>query len=329
MYSCFALCYWAHSDQVPPWTYEEYGTTASYAAYVAAIEGIPNLVSWRYEAHTNETDVDILANAVETARRVAADILAYQYNISMPDRPLVSLAAPNFMWTMTELDSWDGGFETDHGMSYNYTRDDWHHGFAVKMSDAVREAGFRLEPIDDNDAAMSSSRLNQTFPIAPAGYTAFWNPNFSVDAYSLPTRRGAQYEGSPAIVLELTNATLSLWAQHRGQVRSPWYTRPQLGAHIKFEDHPDYLYSPDDWVWEEILSMIRKLRNGMAHPEDELLHVYLTGDVWEKDMVNAFREHLRMNWVTGLEVVLRGGFAGSDGAACAARGILDAVFKNP
>jgi hypothetical protein len=166
MYSYFELCCWVHSDQVPPWSYEENGTTASHALYVAAIEGIPNQVSWRYEAHPNETDVDILADAVRTAKMVATEILAERYHISMPDRPLVTLAAPNFMWTMTELDFWDGEFDPERGMSYNHTRDDWHHGFAVKLSDAVREAGFRLEPVDDTNAAIAPSRLNQTFPIA-------------------------------------------------------------------------------------------------------------------------------------------------------------------
>jgi hypothetical protein len=75
--------------------------------------------------------------------------------------------------------------------------------------------------------------------------------------------------------------------------------------------------------------MIRKLRDVMAHPEDELLHVYLTGDAWEENMVDAFKEHLRVDGNAGLEVVLRGEFAGSDGAAYAARGMLDAAVTNP
>jgi hypothetical protein len=321
LYNYFELCYWATDDQVPPWSYEENGTTASYAAYVAAVEGIPNQVSWRYEAHPDETDVDILVNAIGTVKKVAVGILADQYNITMPERPVVALAAPNFMWTMTEPEFWNGGFDTDGRTPYNYDQDDWHHGFAVKISNAVQRAGFRLEPVDNaDDAAISPRRLDRTFPIAPASYAAFSNPNFLVDADShLAASRGTQYEGPLAFVLELTNAALSLWAQRKGQVWSPWYTRPQLGAHIQFEDHPSYLYSPDDWVWEEIVFMIQTLRDVIAHPEDELLHVYLTGDAWEEDMVDTFREHLRMTGNAGLEVVLRGGFAGSNGAACAAQ----------
>jgi hypothetical protein len=330
MHGYFELCYWAHSDHVPPWSYGENGTTASYAASVAAVEGIPNQVSWRYKAHPDETDVDILANAIGTVKKVTVDILADQYNITMPERPVVALAAPNFMWTMTEPEFWNGGFDTDGRTPYNYDQDDWHHGFAVKMSNAVQRAGFRLEPVDDADAAISPRRLDRTFPIAPASYAAFWNPNFLVDADShLAASHRTQYEGPPTIVLELTNATLSLWAQRKGQVWSPCYTRPQLGAHIRYEDFPNYMYSPDDWVWNEIVFMIQKLRSIMSHSEDELLHVYLTGDAWEEDMVDAFREHLRISGNAGLEVVLRGGFAGSNGAACAAKEMLDESVTKP
>lgn len=331
MYGYFELCCWAHSDKVPPWSYGENGTTASYAASVAAVDGIPNQVLWRYEAHPDETDVHILADAIGTVKKVAVGILADQYNITMPERPVVALAAPNFMWTMTEPEFWNGAFDTDGRTPYNYDQDDWHHGFAVKMSNAVQRAGFRLEPFDNaDDAAISPRRLDRTFLITPASYAALWTPNFLVDADShLAASRGTQYEGPLALVLELTNATLSLWAQREGRVWSPWYTRPQLGAHIQFEDHPSRLYSPDDWVWEEIVFMIQKLRNIMSHSEDELLHVYLTGDAWEDDTVDAFREHLRIDGNAGLEVVLRSGFASSNGAACAAREMLDESFTKP
>jgi hypothetical protein len=69
--------------------------------------------------------------------------------------------------------------------------------------------------------------------------------------------------------------------------------------------------------------MIRKLRSVMALPESEEISVYLTGDAWVEDMVEAFAEHLRIDKVTKLDVRFRGGFAASDGAACAARGMLD------
>ena len=324
LYSYFELCYWAHGNQVPPWSYEDDGMIAGYAASVATTEGIPNQVSWRYEAHPDEIDVEILADAVGTVKRAATDILADEHGVTMPDRPLVSVAAPNSMWTMTELDFWGRGIDANQATPYNYDRDDWHHPFALKISKAVQEAGFRLELTDDTTAAFSPGRLDHSFPIAPAGYAAFWNPDFSVNVDSRPAAsRGTQYEGPPAVVFELTNATLSLWAQQSGQIWSPWYTRPQLGAHLQFEDLPNYMYSPDDWIWGEIVFMIRKLRSVMALPESEEMSVYLTGDAWLEEMVEAFTEHLRIDKVTKLDVRFRGGFAASDGAACAARGMLD------
>ena len=333
MYSYFELCSWASGDQVRPQSYEDNnGTSANHAAYVAELEGIDNLVSWRWEAYPNETDVDILANAVRTIKNVVTSVLAGEYNITIPERPLVALAAPNFMWTMTESDFWDGGFDAefsiDHGVPYNYGRDDWHHGFVLKMSDAVREAGFRLEPFDVNDTGIASRTPDHTFPIAPAAYAAFWNPDFAADARTHPaTNFTAQYEGPPAIVFELTNATLSFWAHQKNSVWSPWFTMPQLGTRIQFGDYPGYMYSPDDWVWKDVLFMVGKLRYVMGYAEGdrEGTVVYLTGDVWEEEMVEAFREFLGIDGCgEEVRVVVRGAFAGSDGAAWAARELLDA-----
>ena len=174
MYSYFELCSWASGDQVRPQSYEDNnGTSANHAAYVAELEGIDNLVSWRWEAYPNETDVDILANAVRTIKNVVTSVLAGEYNITIPERPLVALAAPNFMWTMTGVDFWDGGFDAYHAPPYEYGRDDWHHGFALKIADAVRKAGFKLEPFNANDTAIASRTPDQTFPIAPAAHAAF------------------------------------------------------------------------------------------------------------------------------------------------------------
>jgi hypothetical protein len=328
MYSYFELCYWASGDQVPPQSYEDNnGTSANHAAYVAELEGIDNLVSWRWEAYPNETDVDILADAVRTIKSVATGVLADEYNITIPERPLVALAAPNFMWTMTEVEFWDGGFDAYHAPPYEYGRDAWYHGFALKMADAVREAGFRLEPFDANDTAIASRTPDQTFPIAPAAHAAFWNPDFAADAnlQHLATNLTIQYEGPPAIVFELTNATLSFWAHEKNSVWSPWFTMPQLGTHIRFGDLPGYMYSPDDWVWNDVMFMIKKLRYVMGLAEGEGIVVYLTGDVWEEEMVRAFGEYLGMNGCgEEVRVVARGAFAGSDGAAVAARELLDA-----
>lgn len=54
------------------------------------------------DAYRNDTGVVILATAVKDVKRAALDILADQYNITMPDRPLVSIAAPSFMRTTIE-----------------------------------------------------------------------------------------------------------------------------------------------------------------------------------------------------------------------------------
>lgn len=336
MYSYFSLCYWAHVEQVPPKMWED-NCTAGYGPYADTSESMLDLVAYRHEAYPDETDVDILASAVKDVKQAATDILAQQYNITMPDRPLVSIAAPNFMWSMTEPDFWFGGFETSHATPYKYNRDDWHHSFARKMNDAVHEAGFRLEPVNVINAAIPQAdrKPDLTFPIAPASYAAFQNHNFAVNTntsvHHPPTSHRTPYEGPPSIVLELTNATLSLWAQRQGQdqIWSPWNTLPQFGAHTQFEDWPGYMYSPEDSVWGDIVSMIRALRDFMASPESEVLRVYLTGDAWDGEMVEAFAVHLRIHRHTGLSLEFRGGFAGSDGAAVITRGMLDAVGAGP
>ena len=61
----------------------------------------------------------------------------------------------------------------------------------------------------------------------------------------------------------------------------------------------------------------------MTHPDGEALNVYLIGDAWQDEMVDAFRSYLHNHKYTDMSVEFRGMFAASDGAASVARGMLD------
>jgi hypothetical protein len=52
--------------------------------------------------------------------------------------------------------------------------------------------------------------------------------------------------------------------------------------------------------------------------------MYLIGDAWEDEMVDAFRSYLHNHKYTDINVEFRGMFAASDGAASVAREMLDA-----
>jgi hypothetical protein len=82
--------------------------------------------------------------------------------------------------------------------------------------------------------------------------------------------------------------------------------------------------SPEDPVWSDVVFMIRRLRDFMAHPDGEVLDVYLVGDAWEDEMVDAFKSYLQSHRHTDVNVEFRGIFATSDGAACIARRMIDA-----
>jgi hypothetical protein len=80
---------------------------------------------------------------------------------------------------------------------------------------------------------------------------------------------------------------------------------------------------PDDPAWSDVVCMIQRQRESLAHFDGEVLDVYLTGDAWEDEMVGAFRSYLHDHKVIDLIVEFRGMFAGSDGAASMARRMLD------
>ena len=79
----------------------------------------------------------------------------------------------------------------------------------------------------------------------------------------------------------------------------------------------------DDPAWSDVVRMIQRQRESLAYFDGEVLDVYLIGDAWEGEMVDAFRSYLHDHKVIDLNVEFRGMFAGSDGAACMARKMLD------
>lgn len=345
MMSYYELCYWAHDSQVPLWGYGEHNETMAteyqgqqistadmdwYDWYnrhiIGYVEAAHDLLG--LDGYANDTDVDVLAKVVEDVKRAATDVLASQYGIMVPGQPFVSIAAPSFMWTDESGPCEDSEEHQDcESLSDTYSSS-WNDVFTLKMSDAVNRAGFRREIINNIDMTMQANECqNHTSPIAPAGYAAFWNPSFQFgeDAASHEPAAsfGVEHEGQPAIVAELTNVTLSFWAQQKGPVWSPWSIKPQLGVETN-QDLPAYMRYPNDSVWSSVVSMIRQLRRHLGHPDGELLNVYFTGDAWEGEMVDDFKAYLRNKGHTDLNVEFRGMFAASDGAASFARRMLNA-----
>lgn len=346
MGSYLEICSETHHTQTPPWTYHEYRAIMARGYQTRTILR-PDLLDWydwsqfqveldidapqtlpELDEHSNYTDIAILANAVEGVKRAAADLLASQYNIDMPDRPLVSIAAPSFMWTVIEPEACTNESRQDCEYPSDSYPSTWHHVFTLKMSDAVQRAGFRRGVIDEINTTMQvNGYQNHTSPIAPAGHAAFWNPGFQLGANATSHYQTANsvlnHEGLSAVAVELTNMTLSMWAQQECHAYSPWSTMPQLGVESN-QDLPAYMRSPEDIVWGYVVSMIRRLRSSTTRPDGEALDVYLIGDAWEDELVDAFKAYLHTREHTDLNVEFRGMFAASDGAASVAREMLDA-----
>lgn len=246
MESYFELCLSTHYTQTPPWTHQEYRAIMAreYQTRTILRPDLLHMYDWalfqvqvdvdapqtlpELDEMSNYTDVAILANTVEVAKRAAADVLASRYNVTMPDRPLVSIAAPSFMWTAIEPGTCANKSQPECGEQFDSYPDTWHNVFTLKMSDAVHRAGFRRELVSDIKTTMQEANKcqNHTSPIAPAGHAAFWDDNFKVGAHVASA--GINYEGQPAVVVELTNMTLSMWAQQDGSFYSPWSTKPQF-----------------------------------------------------------------------------------------------------
>jgi hypothetical protein len=347
MESYSELCLSTHYTQTPPWTYQEHRAIVAREYQTRTILR-PDLLHWydwsqfqvqvdvdapqtlpELDESSNYTDIAIIANAVKGVKRAAAGVLASRYNVTMPDRPLVSIAAPSFMWTAIEPEAGANESQPECGDQFISYPSTWHHVFGLKMSDAVHRAGFRRGVTSSINMTMQEANKcqNHTSPIAPAGQAAFWNPSFQAGANGASHQPAASscinYEGQPAVVIELTNMTLSMWAQQEGPIYSPWSTKPQLGVEAN-QDLPAYMRFLEDPVWSDVVFMIRRLRKFVAHPDDEVLDVYLIGDAWEEEMVDAFKAYLHNHGHTDINVKFRGMFAASDGAASVARRMLDA-----
>lgn len=343
MESYYTLC--AVHTEAPPWSYEDYRKTITTEYGNQSIvrsdldwynwleikfwcwEDMQRPTLLELDAYHYHRDVDILAKAVEHVRRAATDTLLHRFNVTMPERPLVSVAGPNFMWT-TEPEDCEGNFDPSCDSPCDAYRESWRHVFDMKLSDAVLRAGFRRDLANNVDTIASNhGDQNHTCPIAPASYAAFWDPEFPVEADVTTSRLAGssqiQHEVRPAVVVELTNATLSLWAQQKCSIWSPWHTFYQFGARQQFGDYPGYMYNPEADVWSNIVARIQVLREFLRHPYHESLDVYLTGDAWNSDMIDAFEEYQANHDYTTMNMVWRDSFSASDGAATIAREMLD------
>jgi len=347
MESWYELSYWTYASQTPPWTHQDCREIVATGKQTRTIlRPDINWFDW-YEFQTiddidtpqifpeldeqsNYTDINILADAIRSVKKAAADILASQYNTTMPDRPLVSIAAPSFLWTTRPQSGLDDVYP-DCGPESDEHFSNWHHVLWRKMSDAVHRAGFRRQMVENIDATMQAAACqNHTSPIAPAGYAAFWNPEFQAGANATapnPSMHyGNHYEGQPAVVLELTNMAVSAWAQQEGPIYSPWSTWPQWGLGQN-TDLPAFMRHPDDPVWSDVVSMVRRLRTFLDCPDGEILRLYLIVDAWEDEIVDAFETYLQYNEHTDTDMEFRGMFSASNGAASVSRQMLDACTE--
>lgn len=264
-----------------------------------------------HDDFVNNPNVAILAGAVNDAKRAADDALANRHNMSIVDWSYVVIAAPSFLWTAIEPEPCDEGI-TDCGPPYD--RRGWHHALLLRMAGAVHRNGFRRHFVNDSQLIMQSHAHTWPSPIAPAGYAAFWDPRFTSGGNSTANRPATfypQFEGQSAIVVELNNAILSIWAQRQRMVFTPWST----WAHGNVVDEA---------LWEQASMSIRKLNDSMVHSRRQPLRVYLIGDAWSQHEVDSFETYLRDRGHTSMSVDFRGVFAASKGAASAAREMLDA-----
>jgi hypothetical protein len=151
----------------------------------------------------------------------------------MPDRPLVTIAAPSFMWTVIQFEACKEDLGPDCEPLSDASLNRWHEVFGTGMSGTVYRAGFRREVIDAINPIMQADRCrNHTTPIVPADHATFLNPNFEVAANMVTDRASTscdtQHKEQPAVVAELTNLALSLWALQKSSLYSPWSIKPFL-----------------------------------------------------------------------------------------------------
>ena len=171
----------------------------------------------------------------------------------------------------------------------------WHHNIAVKMAGAVHRHGFRRHFVDKIDLIMSAHAFTWPSPITPAGYAAFFDPRFPASGSATVEHEASifpQYHGSSAIVIEFSDAILSVWAQRQRTVWTPWSTWLRHNT-------------TDKALWGQASSSIRNLGKLMARSCCEPLQVYLTGDNWTQHVAESFEQYLRNNGHTNIDVNLR------------------------
>ncbi|KAK3059069.1 hypothetical protein LTR09_000635 [Extremus antarcticus] len=117
---------------------------------------------------------------------------------------------------------------------------------------------------------------------------------------------------SPAsIVVNLNNATLSLWLDGSHPMRTPWSTFPTLGGHELGMPTSRCIISNDDWesfdrerIWDKIFSEIDSISERIDPVDSGAVDLILYGELGSKGPFDGFERRLQSNaWRRKIEIV--------------------------
>ncbi|KAM0717014.1 hypothetical protein Q7P37_006866 [Cladosporium fusiforme] len=262
------------------------------------------------DAFAGDSEVGVLAAAVQALKNATLIGMRDWLNITdLSSWPFASIILPDFFWTHTKPNPDPNEYPSRvtfadiiYGDSDSFF---WFHDILRKFTTALYRNKYRQEAgVDEYSISQSSDNIAHVFP---ASYeTLRHTQKFRCDDRKQPDADlknrtcGPETMSPTAVVVDYTNASLSLWLDGHVSGWEPWKTFPELGAHALANVSPSHLRDEAEMLGSHLLPAIQILQSlvgGRGNSKGEEVDIILSGESWStrsravfKDLVSGGEE---------------------------------------
>lgn len=246
-----------------------------------------------------DPEVGVLEGAVGVLKNACVLEMSRMNITDLSDWPFARVVLPDFFWTNIEHQL-DPDMYPD-GLFWEAPLYDgdlfWLHHLYRKFSTALYRNKYRLDEYTDWRSIVRNSGTIQ-YMTAASNEIVQHTRKFGCLSQRPPKARldrlCEQESMSPtAIVVDFSNASLSLWINGPESEWMPWNTFPELGAHatagchrLDFKDQVKVLTSHLQPVADQIHALI----DNFSRPEGSPMNFVLSGEAWSEASQAAFKD---------------------------------------
>ncbi|KAK5165734.1 uncharacterized protein LTR77_008657 [Saxophila tyrrhenica] len=246
----------------------------------------------------DDADAAVLAAAIKDLKSSMEPQMKRQFNItSIRPWEYAKIAVPDFFFTTIKPRTDSEIFQEVSWMANDNLESLWYWHITRKFSAAVYRNRFRLDESSYwrqvLDAAVDAKQIR------PAAYNtlSYTEKHHCVSPDHKATSRlqqcGPKTLSPTSIVIDFSNASLSLWLEGPRPYWTPWSTFPEFGGHT-FEGRKSRDGSLEEH-WDQTVAKVDDLSKGIDAAGRTVVDVILSGEAWSEKHLLVFGQRLQAN----------------------------------